>query len=185
MININDIKNGMSIKYDGNLYLIMEFQHVKPGKGPAFVRTKLKNLRTGAIIDYTFNSNIKVEPAHISKEKMQFLYADGTKYIFMNNSTYEQYELDESKMEYEKKFIKENGEVELVFNDGELLGINLPDKVELKIIKSEPGIKGNTTSSAQKPATLETGYEIMVPLFINEGETVVVSTDTGKYVGRK
>lgn len=185
MINVNDLKNGLTIKYDNNIFSVIEFQHVKPGKGSAFVRTKLKNLRTGAVIDKTFNTGIKVERAQINKEKMQYLYSDGDNFVFMNTSSYEQFELNISKIKYEKNFIKEGNEVDLIFYEKELIGINLPDKVELKIIKTEPAVKGNTTSNALKKAILETGYSVMVPLFISEGEIIIVSTESGKYTSRK
>lgn len=184
MINVNDFKTGVTIKYDGNLFLVIEFQHVKPGKGPAFVRSKLKNLRTGATIDITFNAGIKVETALISRKKMVYLYQSGTNFNFMNTESYEQVEIDESKLKDEKGLLKENLEVELTFFEGELLGINLPDKIELLITSTEPSIKGNTTNNAQKEAILETGLMVKVPLFIDEGETIVVSSKDKKYVSR-
>ena len=177
MISTNDFKNGMTIEVDNNIYTILEFQHVKPGKGPAFVRTKLKNLRTGSTIDKTFNAGVKVGTAHIDKKAMQFLY-------FMDMSTYEQVELKKEMIEDSIKYLKENLEVEIIFFEGELLGLNLPDKVTMKIVKSEEAVKGNTTSGAMKDAEVETGYTLKVPLFVKEGEEIVISTKDGKYVSR-
>ncbi len=184
MINVNDFKTGITIKLEGNIFTVLEFQHVKPGKGAAFVRTKLKNLRTGSTIEYTFNSATKVETARIDKKPMQFLYVDGNKYIFMNMNDYSQLEVDKSHLEEEAKYLKENLDVDIISFDGEILGVNLPDKIELTIINTEPAVKGNTTNNAMKNATIETGYEIKVPLFIENGEKVLVSTKDGKYVSR-
>ena len=184
MINVNDFKNGMTIKVEGNIYTIIEFQHVKPGKGAAFVRTKLKNLRTGSTIEYTFNSGVKCETARIERKPMQFLYESGDLYTFMNMQDYSQVELSKDVIGDNFKYLKENQDLDITFYEGEVLGISLPDKIELKVTQTEPGVKGNTTSSAQKDATLETGYQIRVPLFINEGESVIVSTKDGKYVSR-
>ncbi len=184
MINVNDFKNGMTIKVEGNIYTIIEFQHVKPGKGAAFVRTKLKNLRTGSTIEYTFNSGVKCETARIERKPMQFLYESGDLYTFMNMQDYSQVELSKDVIGDDVKYLKENQDLDITFYEGEVLGLSLPDKIELKVTQTEPGVKGNTTSSAQKDATLETGYQIKVPLFINEGESVIVSTKDGKYVSR-
>lgn len=185
MVNINDIKNGMTIEVDGNIYQILEFQHVKPGKGAAFVKTKLKNLRTGSIIEQTFNSSIKVNKALIEKKPMQYLYNNGDSYVFMNMNDYTQVELPLSQIEDESKFLIENSEVEIMYYNEEMLGVNLPEKVVLEVIKTEPGIKGNTATSATKEAELNTGLVVRVPLFINEGDIVIVSTKDGKYVSRK
>ena len=184
MINNNDIKNGMTIKIEHNIFQIVEFQHVKPGKGPAFVRIKLKNLRTGANIEETFNTNIKFEKANINKQSMQFLYKNGEVYNFMNMETYEQIELNESQIEDSVDFLKEGLDVELSFYEGELLGVILPDKIVLKIVRTDAAVKGNTTSNATKEATLETGLVVKVPLFIEEGESIIVSTKDGKYDSR-
>lgn len=183
-ININDIKNGMTITMDGNLYLIQEFQHVKPGKGPAFVRIKLKNLRTGSITEDTFNTNIKIERAHIDKMPMQFLYASGDNYVFMNTTTYDQVEVPVSRLENEKNFIKEGLEITIDYYNGEIIGITLPEKIEFEVIETEPAVKGNTTNNALKDAKIETGYVVKVPLFINEGEKIIISTKDGKYSSR-
>ena len=184
MININNISNGMTIKIDQNIFQILDFQHVKPGKGPAFVRIKLKNLRTGSNIEQTFNTSVKFEKANIEKKKMQFLYSDQKTYNFMDMETYEQIEIDVSQVSDSKAFLKENMDVELMFYESELLGVILPDKVTLKVERTEPAVKGNTTSGATKEAYLETGHMIKVPLFIEQGEEVIVSTKDGKYDSR-
>ena len=141
MVNVNDIKNGMTIEVDGNIYTILEFQHVKPGKGAAFVKMKLKNLRTGSIIEQTFNSSTKVGKAMIEKKTMQYLYNDGANYVFMDMNDYSQIELPLSQIEEESKFLTENSEVDILYYNTEMLGINLPEKVELEVVKTEPGIK--------------------------------------------
>ena len=184
MINVNDIKNGLTIKIDNNLYQVVEFQHVKPGKGSAFVRTKLKNLRTGATVETTYNTNVKLETARIEKQNMQYLYSQGDDYCFMNMETYDQVELNKTQLGEDYKFLKENLEVIISFYEGEVLGMILPDKIEYLVTKSEPGVKGNTTSTAMKDAELETGMVIKVPMFIEEGEKILVSTEDGKYVSR-
>lgn len=184
MININDIKNGMTIAIDGNIFQIVEFQHVKPGKGPAFVRIKLKNLRTGANIEETYNSNIKVEKATIDKQQMQFLYHNGDTYNFMNMETYEQLELNRRQIADEADYLKDGLDIEITFYQGELLGLILPDKVSLKVMQTEPAVRGNTSSNASKEAITETGLVVKVPLFIEEGEVIIVSTRDGHYDGR-
>ena len=183
-ININDIKNGMTIIIDGNLCTIQEFQHVKPGKGPAFVRIKLKNLRTGSTVEQTFNTNIKVTKAHIEKNQVQFLYMSGDNFVFMNNQTYEQIEVPRSVLGEDAEFVKEGVDISIDFYEGEIIGITLPEKIEYKIIETSEAVKGNTATNAQKDATIETGKVIKVPLFIGEGETVLVTTRDGKYAGR-
>ena len=185
LIDINDIKNGMTVIIEGNLYQIVEFLHVKPGKGAAFMKTKLKNLRTGGTIEKTFNTNIKIQKANISKKAMQYLYNTGDTYYFMDMNTYEQVELSENQIEEEKKYLKENLDVELVYYESELIGLNLPEKIEYTVTYTTDAVKGNTSQGAQKDATLENGLEIKVPLFVNENDVVVVSTKDGKYVSRK
>lgn len=185
MVNVNDIKNGMTIEYEGNIYTILEFQHVKPGKGAAFVKAKLKNLRTGSIIEQTFNSSIKVGKAMIEKKTMQYLYSNGDTLVFMDMEDYSQIELPLSRIEEESKYLSENSEVEIMYYNSEMLGVNIPEKVELTVVKTEPGIKGNTATTATKEAELNTGLVVRVPLFINEGDVVIVSTKDGKYVSRK
>ena len=180
-ININDIKNGMTIIMDNNLYQIVEFQHVKPGKGSAFVRMKLRNLRTGSITEDTYNTNIKIQKAHIDRMPMQYLYQAGDNYVFMNNETYEQVEISTKVLGDQVKFIKEGLDITVDYYEGEILGISLPEKVEYEVIETEPAVKGNTTNNAQKDATIETGYTLKVPLFIDQGEKINVSTKDGKY----
>ena len=184
MISVNDFKTGVTIKLDNNLFTVLEFQHVKPGKGSAFVRSKLKNLRTGATIDHTFNAGIKVEKAHIDKDKMQYLYDDGDGLVFMDNNTYDQITISKVGIEWEMNFLKENDSVEITRYEGEILGVSLPNSVELEIVECEPGIKGDTATNATKNAVLETGYTIKVPLFIEAGEVVIVNTTDGKYISR-
>ncbi len=184
MINVNDIKNGMTILYEGNVYQVIEFQHVKPGKGSAFVRTKLKNLRTNSTIDITFNAGIKIEKAHVTKTELQYLYNQGDMYVFMDNNTYEQIEIHKDKLENEIKFLKEGLNVLVMNFEGEIIGIDLPEKISYKVIETEQAVKGNTTSGALKDATIETGYTLKVPLFISEGEEIIVTTRDGKYSSR-
>ena len=184
MVSSNDFKNGMTIQYDGNIYEILEFMHVKPGKGAAFVRTKLRNLRSGATTDVTFNAAEKVQKALIEKIKMAYLYDGGTTLVFMNNETYEQIEIDKEQIKKEVNFLREGMEVEIVCFETEILGIILPDKVTLKITKCDPAIKGDTKTNALKDAYVETGLLVKVPMFIEEGEEIVVSTADGKYSSR-
>ena len=183
-ININDIKNGMTVIIDGNLCLIQEFQHVKPGKGPAFVRIKLKNLRTGSIVEQTFNTNIKVTKAHIDKNSVQYLYASGDNLVFMNNETYEQIEVSKKVLGSDAEYIKEGIDISIDLFEGEIIGITLPEKIEYQIVETTEAVKGNTTNNAQKDAKIETGKIIKVPLFISEGENILVTTKDGKYAGR-
>lgn len=184
MIGVNELKNGLTIKYNNTLYLVLEFQHVKPGKGPAFVRTKLRNLDTGSIQDITFNSNEKVEKALVEKKKMQYLYKEGELYNFMDMETYEQIAIPQNVIADTLDLLIENTELQIVMNDGRIIGVNLPEKMAFEIIECEPGIKGDTKSGGDKTATLETGLVIRVPLFIEQGEKVIVNTETKKYVSR-
>ncbi len=184
MINTNDLKNGITIEFEGNIYVVMNTEHVKPGKGAAIVKAKLKNLRTGAIFEQTFNAGIKVATARIEKQLMQYLYTMSDVYYFMNMDTYEQLELSKETVGEGAKFLKENLEVYITMFEGEVLGIDLPDKVELVVTHTEPAVKGNTTNNALKDAEVETGMNVRVPLFIEEGETIIVSTSDGKYVSR-
>ena len=184
MINVNDIKNGMTVEDEASVFQVVEFQHVKPGKGAAFVKMKLRNLRTGAIIEKTYNSSVKLAKANIQRKPMQYLYQAGDSYSFMDMNTYEQLELSGSQIGDNLKYLKENLTVDLVFFGDELIGINLPEKIDYVITHTEQAVKGNTSSGAQKDATLENGMIIKVPLFINEGESVIISTEDGKYVSR-
>lgn len=184
MISVNDFKTGVTIKVDNNIFTVLDFQHVKPGKGSAFVRTKLKNLRTGATVDHTFNAGIKVERAHIDKDKMQYLYDDGEEIIFMDTGTFDQIGISKDNIKWEMNFIKENDIIEITRYNDEILGIALPNSVVLSIVECEPGIKGDTANNASKNALLETGLAIKVPLFINEDDKIIVNTTDGKYMSR-
>lgn len=184
MFNVNDIKNGMTIKYEGNVYQVVEFQHVKPGKGSAFVKTKLYNLRSDSTQEITFNAGIKLEKADIRKRQMSYLYNDGTSYVFMDNNDYEQMEIPSEKLKNEVKYLKEGLTVEVMNYEGEIIGITLPEKVSYKVISAPDAVKGNTTSGAQKDITIETGYTLKAPLFISEGEDVIITTRDGKYASR-
>ena len=184
MFNLTDIKNGMTIKYEGVIYQVVEFQHVKPGKGSAFVKTKLKNLRAGTTQEITFNAGIKMEKADVRKNQLSYLYAAGDNYVFMDNNTYDQIELPSNLLKDEAKFLKEGMSVESMNIEGEVIGITLPEKVSYKVISAPDAVKGNTTSTAQKDITIETGYTLKAPLFIKEGDDVVITTRDGKYFGR-
>ncbi len=184
MFNVNDIKNGMTILFEDNIYTVLEFSHVKPGKGAAFVQVKLKNLRTGSIVEKRFNSGVKLEKAMIEKKNMQFLYESSGVYTFMDNETYEQLELSEAQLGNDKYYLKDGLEVIVSLYQGEVLGVILPEKVELKIVATEPAVKGNTTNNAMKDATVETGLMVRVPLFIEQDEVILVSTKDGSYASR-
>lgn len=184
MFNINDIKNGMTIKHEGVIYQVVDFQHVKPGKGSAFVKTKLKNLRAGTTQEITFNAGIKMEKADVRKNQLSYLYAAGDNYVFMDMNTYDQFELEASVIGDNAKFLKEGLEVESLNIEGQIVGIDLPEKVSYKVISAPDAVKGNTTSGAQKDVTIETGYELKAPLFISEGDEIVITTRDGKYSSR-
>lgn len=183
MITTNDLKNGMTVNYEDNLYEVLYFQHVKPGKGSAFVRTKLKNLASGSIIEKTFRAGEKIEKAVLETKKMQYLYRDDH-YNFMDLETFEQIPLGENQIQQQKEFLVENIEVSITFYKGNPISIELPVAIETKIIKTEPGVKGDTVSNTFKPAEIETGAKIQVPLFINEGDLIKIDTRTGEYITR-
>ncbi len=184
MISVNDFKTGLTIEVDNGIWQVMDFQHVKPGKGAAFVRSKLRNLRTGAIQEKTFRAGEKVARAHIDNRRMQYLYASGDSHTFMDNESFEQIELQASQIEYELQFLKENMEVQIISFQGETLGVEVPNTVELEVIDTEPGIKGDTASGGSKPATLETGLTVQVPFFVNQGDKLIVDTRSSAYVSR-
>jgi elongation factor P len=185
MISTNDFKTGQTIIYDGNIYSVIEFLHVKPGKGGAFVRTKLRNLRSGSVTDVTFNAGIKLERAQIDKVMMQYLYADGTNHVFMNGETYEQIDIPRNQIERELNFIYEGMSVEVMFfNNSEVLGLSLPDKLALQVVETVPGVKGDTKTNAMKDAILQTGLMVKVPMFIEEGEKIIINTNDSSYVSR-
>lgn len=184
MISVNDFRTGLTIEVDNGIWRVMDFQHVKPGKGAAFVRSKLRNLRNGAIQEKTFRAGEKVGKAQIDNRTMQYLYASGDQHVFMDNESYEQIELPSSAIEYELKFLRENMEVHIMMYHGETLGVELPNTVVLEVTETEPGIKGDTASGGSKPATLETGLIVQVPFFINQGDKLIINTDEGSYVSR-
>lgn len=183
-VSVNDIKNGMTIMVDNAPCEVLDFSHVKPGKGAAFVKMKLKNLRTGSITEVSFNSGVKVDRAHVTKSPMQYLYASGDNYVFMDTNTYEQTEIPSSILGDDTKYLKENLEILIDFYEGEIIGISLPEKIEFVVTETEPAVKGNTANNAMKDATLETGYTVKVPLFIESGEKIIISTKDGKYSSR-
>ena len=183
-ISTNDLKNGMALDLPEGLMQVVEFQHVKPGKGGAFVRTKLKNYRTGAVLDRTFRADEKVPLAVIDKREMQFLYREGTDYVFMDNESYDQLHVPADSVGNAVNFLKEGDSAVLPMYNGDIIGIDLPAAVELEIRETEPGIQGDRVSGARKPATLETGLVVQVPLFVNVGEKIKVDTRSGEYLSR-
>ena len=183
-ISSNDIKNGITIKVDEGLFTVIDFQHVKPGKGGAFVRTKLRNARSGAVIERTYRSDERLEQAMIDKRDMQYLYRDGDDYIFMDQSTFDQVPVSSKTLGDAANFLKETGKAMLMLHDEEIIGIELPASVELEIAETEPGVQGDRVSGARKSATLETGFVVQVPLFIGPGEMVKIDTRTGDYLTR-
>ena len=184
MATTNDLKNGMVLNIDGQLWTIVEFQHVKPGKGPAFVRTKMKNVESGKVVDKTFNAGTKVETATVDKRDMQYLYNDGSSYVFMDVQTFDQIEIPPEAMGTATDFLLENQNAVVATNDGRVLYVELPASVELVIEHTDPGLQGDRSSGGTKPARLETGREIQVPLFVGSGEKIKVDTRDGGYLGR-
>lgn len=183
-ISTNDFKTGMTLELDNGLFTVVEFQHVKPGKGGAFVRTKIRNLKNGAVIDRTFNAGIKVEQAILDKKDMQFLYSQGEDYVFMDQDSYEQMEVDPKRLGDAADYLVEGMVAIISMYNGDIVGVEIPASVELTIAKTEPGVQGDRVSGARKPATLETGKVVQVPLFLNEGERIKVDTRTGDYITR-
>ena len=184
MISAGDFRNGVTFELDGNVVQVIEFQHVKPGKGAAFVRTKYKNVITGAVVERSFNPTDKYPTAYIERKDMQYLYADGDLYCFMDMETYEQQPIDKSTLGPAFAFVKENMEVKVLSYKGNVFGVEPPYFVELEVTETDPGFKGDTATNATKPATLETGAEIKVPLFINQGDMIRIDTRTGEYMER-
>lgn len=184
MATTNDLKNGMTLNIDGSLWTVVEFQHVKPGKGPAFVRTKMKQVLTGKVVEKTLNAGVKVDVAVVEKRDMQFLYKDGADFVFMDTTTYDQMTISEATVGDASNFLLENAEVNVAIHEGNPLYIELPASVELEITYTEPGIQGDRSSGGTKPATVQTGIDIQVPLFIKQGEKVLVDTRDGSYLGR-
>lgn len=184
MISAGEFRNGVTMEYEGAPYTILEFQHVKPGKGAAFVRTKIKNLKTGAVLEKTFRPSEKMPKAHIDRQDMQYLYSDGDLFHFMNPETFDQIAINASDVGDSLKFVRENEVVKILSYDGQVFGIEPGLFVELEVTETEPGFAGNTAQGATKPAILETGAQVQVPLFINQGEVVKIDTRTGEYLGR-
>ncbi|MBE6483496.1 MAG: elongation factor P [Actinomycetaceae bacterium] len=184
MATTNDLKNGMVLNIDGQLWSVVEFQHVKPGKGPAFVRTKLKNVLSGKTVDRTLNAGVKVETATVDRRDMQYLYNDGTDFIFMDLETYEQIPVSPEIVGDAAHFLLENQQAIVASHEGQTLFVELPASVVLEITYTEPGLQGDRSSAGTKPATVETGYEIQVPLFLNQGDKVKVDTRSGDYISR-
>ena len=183
-VSTNDLKNGMTLDLPEGLFSVVEFQHVKPGKGGAFVRTKLKNVRTGAVLDRTYRADERLEQAIIDKRDMQFLYRDGNDYVFMDTTSYEQLTVGSAFLGSSPRYLKEGDIANLAIYESEIVGVELPASVELTVTETEPGIQGDRVSGARKPATLETGLVVHVPLFVNPGDLVKVDTRTGEYLTR-
>ena len=184
MLSAGDFRNGMTIELENNIYQIIEFQHVKPGKGAAFVRTKLKNIKSGGVVEKTFRPTEKFPQARIDRKDMQYLYSDGDLYNFMDMETYEQIALDSSAIGDALKFVKENEVVEICSHNGNVFAVEPPLFVELVITETEPGVKGDTATGATKPATVETGATVYVPLFVNQDDVIKIDTRTGEYLSR-
>ena len=184
MISTNEFRTGTTVTIDNDAWQVIEFQHVKPGKGAAFVRAKMRNLRTGSVDERTFNAGEKMPKAHIERRDMQYLYESDDKLIFMDNESFEQHELTKEQMGNAINFLKENMEVKVAIFEERILGVDLPNTVELTVVKTDPGIRGDTATGGSKPATLDTGYVVKVPLFINEGDVLQIDTRSGEYIAR-
>ena len=183
-VTTNDLRNGMTLDLPDGLFSVVEFQHVKPGKGGAFVRTKLKNVRTGAVLERTFRADERVEQAIVDKREMQLLYRDGTDYVFMDVTSYDQLHVSPATLGDAAQYVKEGDNAVLQMYGGEIVGVDLPAAVELSVAETEPGVQGDRVSGARKPATLETGLVVQVPLFVNPGERIKVDTRSGEYITR-
>lgn len=184
MVSAGDFRNGITIELDGNVYQIIEFQHVKPGKGAAFVRTKLKNIKSGGVVEKTFRPTEKFPQARIDRREMQYLYPDGDLYNFMDTENYEQIAMSAADIGDTMKFVKENEMVKMLSHNGSIFAVEPPMFVELEITETEPGFKGDTATGATKPAVVETGATVYVPLFVNQGDTIKIDTRTGEYLSR-
>ena len=184
MISAGDFRNGVTLEIEGNVYQIMEFQHVKPGKGAAFVRTKLKNVKSGGVVEKTFRPTEKCPQARIDRKDMQYLYADGDLYYFMDTENYEQIALNNETVGDALKFVKENEMCKICSHNGSVFSVEPPLFVELDITDTEPGFKGDTATGASKPAIVETGAQVYVPLFVNQGDKIKIDTRTGEYLSR-
>ena len=184
MISTNEFKTNVNVTIDGDACQVVEFQHVKPGKGAAFVRAKMRNLCTGAVVERTFNAGERMPKARIDRREMQYLYESDGMYVFMDNETYEQTELSKETLGTALNFLKENMDAKIMIYEGRVLGVDLPNTVELTVVETEPGIKGDTATGGSKNATMDTGYVVKVPLFINEGDVLAIDTRTGDYISR-
>jgi elongation factor P len=184
MISTSDFRTGVTFELEGDVMQLLEFQHVKPGKGAAFVRCKMKNVKTGSVVEKTFRPGEKFPKAHIERKEMQFLYKEESNWTFMDTENYEQISLPESLLEDAPKYLKENMTTGILFYQGQVIGIDLPKQVELAVTGTDPGIKGDTASGGSKPATMETGVIVQVPFFVNEGDVLIIDTRTGNYVSR-
>lgn len=184
MISVNDLRTGLTIKVEGDVYSVIEFLHVKPGKGAAFVRTKLRNVKTGAVREMTFRAGERVERAIVETKQMQFLYSSGDEYFFMDTNTYDQISLTKDDLGDAPNYLLENMTIGIQFYEGAPIGIELPTTVNLRVVQTEPGFRGDTATGATKPATLETGITVQVPLFIEQDEIIKVDTRTGEYLSR-
>ena len=184
MVSTNEFKTGLTVTIDNDPWHVVEFQHVKPGKGAAFVRAKMRNLATGAVVERTFNAGERLPNATIDRRAMQYLYQEGDSYVFMDNETYEQLELSKEQLGNGINFLKENMDVKVTSFEGRILGVELPNTVELVVVETEPGIRGDTATGGNKPAKMDTGYVVKVPLFINEGDHLLIDTRSGEYIQR-
>ena len=184
MISTNEFKTNVTVTIDGDAWQVVEFQHVKPGKGAAFVRAKMRNLCTGAVVERTFNAGERMPKARIDRREMQYLYESDGMYVFMDNETYEQTELSKETLGTALNLLKETMDVKIMIHEGRVLGVDLPNTVELTVVETEPGIKGDTATGGSKNATMDTGYVVKVPLFINEGDVLAIDTRTGDYISR-
>ena len=184
MISTNEFRTGTTVTIDNDAWQVIEFQHVKPGKGAAFVRAKMRNLRTGSVVERTFNAGEKMPKAHIERRDMQYLYESDDKLIFMDNESFEQHELTKEQMGNAINFLKENMDITIMSFSGTILGVELPNTVELTVVETDPGIRGDTATGGNKPAKMETGYVVKVPLFINEGDVLRIDTRSGDYIER-
>jgi elongation factor P len=183
-ITTNDLRNGMTLELDNGLFQVVDFQHVKPGKGGAFVRTKLRNVRTGNVLERTFNAGVRVEQAIVDRQDMQFLYRDGDQYVFMNTSTYEQISVAPAALGSAAEYLVEQAIAQIAQYQGQIIGVEIPASVELTVAQTEPGVQGDRVSGARKPARLETGKTVQVPLFVETGDRVKVDTRSGEYITR-
>ena len=184
MISTSDFRTGLTFEYEGEVVTLVEFQHVKPGKGAAFVRCKLRSLTSGSTVERTFRPGEKFQRAHVERKEMQYLYKDGDNWTFMDTESYEQISISESALEDAPKYMKENMTTGILFYQEQVIGMDLPKQVDLKVVATDPGIKGDTASGGSKPATMETGLVVQVPFFVNEGDVLIIDTRTGNYISR-